>query len=75
LQQALQAAGIGTLIHYPVPPHRSQAYAEMHLPAGSFPIAEHWADQELSLPIGPHITKEDAGYVVNTLRDYLADAH
>lgn len=56
LQRNLQAHGIQTLIHYPIPPHRQQAYADLDLPAGSFPIAESLAESVLSLPIGPHLS-------------------
>ena len=56
LSDALDRAGIGWLIHYPIPPHLQQAYAGMNLKRGAFPIAERLADQVLSLPIGPHMT-------------------
>lgn len=48
-------AGIGTLIHYPIPPHLQRAYAQVGRGLGAFPIAEHMADQVLSLPMGPHL--------------------
>jgi dTDP-4-amino-4,6-dideoxygalactose transaminase len=58
LQQKLTEAGIGTLIHYPVPPHLSGAYSEFR-PLTSdlwrMPIAEQLAETVLSLPIGPHL--------------------
>ena len=57
LQQHLTAQGIGTLIHYPVPPHRQQAYAHLQMPAGAFPIAEKIADTALSLPLWPGMTE------------------
>ncbi len=60
LQQKLTEAGIGTLIHYPVPPHLSGAYADMKLPDGSFPIAEKLSRTVLSLPMGPHLTPAQA---------------
>lgn len=63
-QQRLTQAEIGTLIHYPVPPHLSGAYAEGAWKAGSFPIAEELADTVLSLPIGPHVTAEQASAVI-----------
>lgn len=55
LQEKLQAAGIGTLIHYPIPPHKQQAYRELGLSDGAFPLAESMAAEVLSLPIGPHL--------------------
>ncbi len=68
LQASLAAAGIGTLIHYPVPPHLSKAYAEAGHPAGSFPISEEIAKTVLSLPCGPHFSPEQIDHVVATVR-------
>jgi dTDP-4-amino-4,6-dideoxygalactose transaminase len=56
LQAGLAAVGISTLIHYPIPPHLSGAYAELGLPGGTFHIAETLASSVLSLPMGPHIS-------------------
>jgi len=64
LQRRLTEAGIGTLIHYPVPPHKSGAYAVGKWESGCFPIAESLADTVLSLPIGPHLKKEQVSYVI-----------
>jgi len=55
LQKALGDAGIGTLIHYPIPPHLQQAYTKTGFTKGQFPIAERLATQVLSLPIGPQL--------------------
>jgi dTDP-4-amino-4,6-dideoxygalactose transaminase len=55
LQQALNDAGVGTQIHYPIPPHRQQAYAEAGWGQGAFPLAERMANEVLSLPMGPHL--------------------
>jgi dTDP-4-amino-4,6-dideoxygalactose transaminase len=63
LQERLTQAGIGTLIHYPVPPHLSGAYADAGWGVGAFPIAEELARNALSLPIGPHIAAEQAAGV------------
>ena len=63
-QKKLSEAGIGTLIHYPVPPHLSGAYADMGIAEGSLPIAEAIAATVLSLPIGPHLTPAQAAAVV-----------
>ncbi len=62
LQKQLAAAGISTLIHYPVPAHRSNAYAAFAHSA--LPIAEELAASVLSLPISPHISIEQAKHVV-----------
>jgi dTDP-4-amino-4,6-dideoxygalactose transaminase len=68
LQMKLNEAGIGTLIHYPVPPHLSGAYAEMGMAEGAFPIAEAIAATVLSLPIGPHLAPAQAAAVVEQVR-------
>jgi dTDP-4-amino-4,6-dideoxygalactose transaminase len=72
LQQKLTEAGIGTLIHYPVPPHLSGAYANGHWGQGSFPIAENLAETVLSLPIGPHLTREQMKTVIAKVTEAAA---
>ena len=68
LMKTLDAAGIGSLIHYPIPPHLQQAYADLGLPRGSFPLAETLADTVLSLPIGPHMSAESVDRVAAAVR-------
>lgn len=68
LQQRLAQAGIQTLIHYPIPPHRQQAYAALGLGEGALPIAERLANEVLSLPIGPHLPIAQAAQVVAAVR-------
>jgi dTDP-4-amino-4,6-dideoxygalactose transaminase len=70
LQQNLTRAGIGTLIHYPVPPHLSQAYAELGGKLGQFPISEQMAQTVLSLPIGPHLAAEQVQSVVTAIQEF-----
>ncbi|RYY14946.1 MAG: aminotransferase, partial [Cytophagaceae bacterium] len=72
LQQYLTSQGIGTMIHYPVPPHRQQAYAGLHLAPGSFPIAEELARTCLSLPLWPGMTEEHVQTVAAAIRRFLA---
>lgn len=72
LQNYLKSKEIGTLIHYPVPPHLSKAYAELAKPKGSFPITETIASSELSLPMGPHLSLDEAEYVVTMIREYFS---
>ena len=72
LAAALKAEGIGALIHYPIPPHRQAAYQSLHLPAGTFPIAERLADHVLSLPIGPLLSADQARTVVGVVRHFFA---
>jgi dTDP-4-amino-4,6-dideoxygalactose transaminase len=66
LQRHLNATGVGSLIHYPIPPHRSGAYADEHL--GNFPIADSLASTVLSLPMGPHLSQADAELVATVVR-------
>jgi dTDP-4-amino-4,6-dideoxygalactose transaminase len=69
LQRHLSEAGIGTMIHYPIPPHRQEAYAELGTKPGAFPIAEAMANKVLSLPIGPHLTTEFQSEVISALNE------
>jgi dTDP-4-amino-4,6-dideoxygalactose transaminase len=68
LRAALGTLGIGALIHYPIPPHLSKAYAETGYRRGAFPLAERIADTILSLPIGPHLTDADQDRVIGAVR-------
>lgn len=63
LARTLAAAGVGTMIHYPVPPHRQPAYAGLGLGEGALPLAEAIHREVLSLPIGPCMTLEQADLV------------
>lgn len=58
LQHYLNYAGIGTLIHYPIPPHLQKAYAHLECSEGDFPIAEELARTSLSLPLWVGMTKD-----------------
>jgi dTDP-4-amino-4,6-dideoxygalactose transaminase len=69
LQESLADAGIQTLIHYPIPPHMQKAYAELPYPKGELPIAEMLANEVLSLPMGPHLSIEQARRVADAVRD------
>ncbi len=71
LARLLAEQGIGTIVHYPVPPHRQPAYAAMNLQEGAFPIAEAIHREVLSLPIGPTMTLEQAEQVAGALRKLL----
>jgi dTDP-4-amino-4,6-dideoxygalactose transaminase len=67
LHQTLSDAGVGTLIHYPIPPHRQQAFSQLGWGLGKFPLAERMADQVLSLPIGPHLSNDQLEEVVKNI--------
>lgn len=71
LVKALEKRGIGSLIHYPIPPHLQQAYAELGLPKGSYPLAEELAETVLSLPMGPHMPLDAVDAVANVIRETL----
>jgi dTDP-4-amino-4,6-dideoxygalactose transaminase len=58
---------VGTLIHYPIPPHCQAAYAEMGLAPEALPLARQLADEVLSLPIGPHLAAEDVSAVIRAV--------
>ena len=68
LQRCLANAGIGSLIHYPIPPHKQEAYSEMGLEDGALPIAESIHREVLSLPIGPHLQKQQVEHVICSLK-------
>ncbi len=68
---ALDKAGIGSLIHYPTPPHLQEAYADLNEPKGSYPLAEKLAETVLSLPIGPHVPPEAVDRVAAVVRGVL----
>ena len=68
LQAFLKEKGIGTVIHYPIPPHKQECYKEWN--GMSLPITEYIAEHELSLPIGPTITLEEAAQVVEAVNAF-----
>lgn len=67
VQHALAAQGVSTLIHYPIPPHQQKAYIDTCGPDMRCGVAEALADSVLSLPIGPHLSMEQAEVVVGRL--------
>lgn len=71
LQRRLSETGVGTLIHYPTPPHRQLAYEAERYPADAFPIASCMADEVLSLPMGPHLTDAQVDDVIAAVREAL----
>ena len=70
LQAYLKEQGIGTLIHYPIPPHLSEAYQELGYHIGDFPVTEKMANSFLSIPMGPHLSGEDADYVIEKIQEF-----
>lgn len=72
IARALTDEGIGSLIHYPIPPFRQAAYAEFGDQVTRWPISDRLAGEVLSLPIGPHLTMDDAERVIRCIRRALA---
>jgi dTDP-4-amino-4,6-dideoxygalactose transaminase len=72
LQQYLTEHGIGTLIHYPVPPHLQKAYKALNYKAGDFPCAEEIAATCLSLPLWPGMTEEQVKTIAKRIRMFCA---
>ncbi|MEU8605069.1 DegT/DnrJ/EryC1/StrS family aminotransferase [Streptomyces parvulus] len=73
LVSALEAAGVETLVHYPVAVHRSEAYARAV--DGPLPRSERLADEVLSLPMGPQLTAQDVTAVIAAVREATETIH
>lgn len=73
VQARLRELGIGVMIHYPVPPHLSDAY-RVDRTWGSFPITERAALMHLSLPIGPHLSRDQQDQVITAIADAVRRA-
>ncbi|MBF0097947.1 MAG: DegT/DnrJ/EryC1/StrS family aminotransferase [Magnetococcales bacterium] len=71
LQAALTQRGIGTMVHYPIPPHLQPAYGTLGFKQGDFPIAERIHREVLSLPMGPTMTMNDVDVVVSNVRSIM----
>ena len=73
LHDFLADNGIGTVIHYPIAPHKQDCYAmeAWNIPQLSLPITEYIADTELSLPISPCLTQEQIEWVVKSLNEFV----
>jgi dTDP-4-amino-4,6-dideoxygalactose transaminase len=69
LQKHLEHNGVGSLIHYPIPPHKQEAYTDMNFAAHAFPLANAMADDVLSLPMGPQLQSESVAEVVKVIRN------
>lgn len=68
LQRFLSDSGIQSLIHYPIPPHKQEAYKEWN--DLSFPITEQIHSEELSLPISPMLKDEEVTHIVSVLNSF-----
>lgn len=72
LMSQLSEEGISTMIHYPIPPHLQQAYTQCGYQKGDFPRAEQYANDMLSLPIGPQMLPEAQEKVIETVNRLVA---
>ena len=71
LQGHLKSHGVGTIIHYPIPPHLQECYAELGYKKGDFPIAEELAQTAVSLPIYPGLSNSDVDYVCDVISRFF----
>jgi dTDP-4-amino-4,6-dideoxygalactose transaminase len=69
LQGRMTKAGIGTLIHYPIPPHMQAAYTNMEILPDAFPLARDLASEVLSLPMGPQLGLDQVQDIFNALKN------
>lgn len=70
LIEYLNQAEIGTIIHYPIPPHLSEAYQYLGFERGSFPVTEGYADTVLSIPMYNGMTEEEQTYVIDAINRF-----
>lgn len=70
LQNYLASNGIGTQIHYPIPPHLSKAYGVLGHRVGDYPITEQYASTVLSLPLFEGMTVDEVQYVIDTINKF-----
>lgn len=70
LMKYLREHDIGTIIHYPIPPHLSKAYEYLGKKKGEYPITERYANEVLSLPMYNGMTKEEQSYVIETINSF-----
>lgn len=69
----LESKEIGSLIHYPVPPHLSEAYSYLNKKRGSLPITERYAKEVLSLPLYIGMTDEEQNYVIEVINQFTCE--
>lgn len=69
-QKYLEESGIGTVIHYPIPPHLSKAYENLGYKVGDYPITEGYSDTVVSLPLYNGMTNEEINYVIKKINEY-----
>lgn len=70
LIEYLDGRGIGTIIHYPIPPHLSEAYQYLKIKEGDLPITEEYAKTVLSIPLYNGMTKEEQDYIIQCINEF-----
>lgn len=70
LMDYLNEKQIGTIIHYPIPPHLSEAYRYLGMSGGSLPITEEYAETVLSIPLYNGMTEDEQTYVIETINEW-----
>lgn len=71
-QGYLRERGIQTLVHYPTPPYMQDAYRSLGIKPDDFPVATQLCREVVSLPIGPHLSREQESWVAEALAGYKA---
>lgn len=61
---------VGSIIHYPIPPHLAEAYRNLGYKKGAFPITEKYADTVLSIPMYNGMTEQEQSYVIDIINDF-----
>ncbi len=70
LRAFLSERGVATAVHYPIPIHRTGAYADLGLGAGSLPVAERLAEQICTLPLFPQMTDDEIARITGAVQDF-----
>jgi len=73
LKSFLFQKGIGTMVHYPIPPHLQQAYKTLNFKKGDFPVSEHLAETVLSIPMWPGLSEEQVEWVVEQVKTFFRE--
>ncbi len=70
LEKFLNQKGIGTNCHYPIPIHMQEAYKDLQIPQGAYPVAEKISATELSIPLYYGMTDEEISYVISAINEF-----
>jgi dTDP-4-amino-4,6-dideoxygalactose transaminase len=73
MQKHLARLGVGTLIHYPIPPHLQTAYKDLEIIEGALPVSEKIHREVLSLPMSPTLSFEDVDLVIAAVRQAVGE--